>query len=207
VGVELDGWLKTSAGGVGPGPETLTQFTMLVEFFFSHGYKKRPDGQMGRLDPGDVGAEYRSVIGIPGGKMPAGESALYDAVVAANVNGMTLADGGGGPPHGDDQGEFVVYVYDTALFPFFRAENYHQFHTNDVLRRPVPNSYTQALKDVQEAEGRLTSTGCSEAKGLSYLSFFLTFALIGLVGCGCCTAYQQSSDPLWETKRGSAELV
>ena len=82
VGVQLDGWQEA-----GPGPDTLLQFTQLVQFFFSHGYTANGDGQMGRLDPGDRGPEYRSIIGIPGGVQPAGKSPLYDALLEANVHG------------------------------------------------------------------------------------------------------------------------
>lgn len=43
---------------------------------------------------------------------------------------------------------FRRYVYDSLVYPFYRAEGYHQFHTNDVLQRPLPDSYTKTLKQV-----------------------------------------------------------
>ena len=78
------------------------------------------------------------------------------------------------PDHGFSAscaGEYVVYVYDSLQYPFFRGEEYHQlateiflqrfclamrldstqlrFHPNNVIQRPVPVSYTSTLKDVQ----------------------------------------------------------
>ena len=35
----------------------------------------------------------------------------------------------------DKEGEYIVYVYDSLAFPFFRGEAHHQFHTNDVIGR------------------------------------------------------------------------
>jgi peptide methionine sulfoxide reductase MsrA len=137
----------------------LAQFEELAAHYFSHGFQSTAKG-MQRLDPGDAGAEYRNVIGIPGG---AGGS-LYAALQQANVHGMPLLAGQGGRD-GDAQDNYVVYVYDSLAFPFFRAETYHQFHTNDVLRRPVPPSYTDALKSAQEAAGRMGDTGCLGSGG------------------------------------------
>lgn len=124
---------------------------------------------------------------------------------------MTISEGKGGPPHGDDQGEYVVYVYDSVAFPFFRAETYHQFHTNDVLQRAVPSSYTRTLKSVQEAEGRMSSTGCPEGSYLSFFSLLLTFGLFVLMAWACCMAYQalfESSESLRPAKThgGAIEL-
>lgn len=48
------------------------------------------------------------------------ESAAFEAVQAANKFGMPLHRGGGGPEQ-DHRDEYVVYVYDTNLHPFFRA--------------------------------------------------------------------------------------
>ena len=97
-----------------------------------------------RICPGDTGQDYRNVIGIPGGS----SGALYSNIQKNNVHGMELIDGMGGT-NGDTQDNYVVYVYDSLAFPFFRAETFHQFHTNDVLNRPVPTSYTVQLKQVK----------------------------------------------------------
>ena len=89
------------------------------------------------------------MIGLPGGM----RGDLFDLVKAANTHGMPLVEGKGG----DQQDEYVVYIYDTAAFPFFQAEEYHQFHPNRVLGRFVPASYTGTLKSVLHDLGRLVS--------------------------------------------------
>jgi len=58
-------------------------------------------------------------------------------------------------PTGEDQ--FVVYVYDTDEFPFFLGERSHQFHRNTVVRRDVPESYTEDLANTLAAAGELDS--------------------------------------------------
>ena len=63
----------------------------------------------------------------------------------------------------DLQDDYVVYVYDSTRFPFFRGESYHQFHPNDVIGRFVPESYLHHLKTTQAALGRLDSTGWTNA--------------------------------------------
>jgi hypothetical protein len=98
----------------------------------------------------DAGPEYRNAVGIPGGN----GSILYPKLVAAAAAvGMPLQWGEGGPAS-DQQDEYVVWVYDSLTFPFFKGEEYHQFHLNTVLGRYVPPSYTDTLKAVQEAAGR-----------------------------------------------------
>ena len=37
--------------------------------------------------------------------------------------------------------------------PLTQGESYHQFHTNPVLGRYVPHSYTGTLKDAQQSAG------------------------------------------------------
>jgi hypothetical protein len=58
---------------------------------------------MQRLDPADSGAEYRNVIGIPGGR----SNDLYDLIQKYNTYNMPVIDGEGGPDS-DLEGEFVV---------------------------------------------------------------------------------------------------
>ena len=111
-----------------------TQFEALVTKYFSDTFHRVGDVWV-RGDPMDRGPDYRNVIGIPGGT----SGALYAAVVEANVNGMELVEGTGGASDSVDEG--VVYVYDSEKFPFYRGEQYHQFHANVVLRRDVPKEY------------------------------------------------------------------
>ncbi|CAE7397834.1 unnamed protein product [Symbiodinium natans] len=78
-----------------------------------------------RRDVQDVGGEYRSVIGLPGGI----ESPLM-AQVRAEAGKTKLVAGRG--DDGDTLGTGTVLVYDTAQFPAHVAEKYHQFH-DDML--------------------------------------------------------------------------
>lgn len=82
-----------------------------------------PKGE--RVDPMDRGGEYRSLIGLPGGvKNPH----YAEVEAAAKAKGMTLEEGKGNDP--DTLGKKLVYVYDTAKYPFYQAEVYHQFHND-----------------------------------------------------------------------------
>ncbi len=73
------------------------------------------------MDPQDRGAEYRSLLGLPGGT----GHASYPAVdSAAKKYGFTLVAMKGNDP--DTLGKKLVYVYDTKKFPFYQAEVYHQ---------------------------------------------------------------------------------
>ena len=70
----------------------------------------------------DRGGEYRSLLGLPNGA----DNPAYPAVeAAATAKGMTLRMGKGNDP--DTLGTKSVFVYDTAKFPFYQAEIYHQF--------------------------------------------------------------------------------
>lgn len=74
-----------------------------------------------RVDPGDRGSEYRSLIGLPGGM----SHPMYPQVEEAGIaKGFTLEAGKGNDP--DTFGKRLVYVYDSNKFPFYQAEVYHQ---------------------------------------------------------------------------------
>jgi peptide methionine sulfoxide reductase MsrA len=73
-----------------------------------------------RRDPQDMGGEYRSVVGLPGGM----HSPLLPQL--QKMGSATLVAGSGN--EGDTLGTGKVYVYDTARFPAHTAEKYHQFH-------------------------------------------------------------------------------
>jgi hypothetical protein len=75
-----------------------------------------------RVDPMDRGGEYRALVGFPGG---ANNPAYSKVEAAAAAKGMTLVLGKGNDP--DTLGTKKIYVYDTAKFPFYQAEVYHQF--------------------------------------------------------------------------------
>ncbi|CAE7839356.1 UBP18 [Symbiodinium sp. CCMP2592] len=139
------------------GPVARSQVSALAQMYFEHGFQSLPDGRRQRLDPQDVGASYRNVIGLPGGM---DNSELWPLFEEANTYGMPLLRGA----VGDSEGEYVVYVYDSMQYPFFRGEAHHQFHPNNVIQRPVPLSYTSTLKSVQEEMGRLEDSdrGCPD---------------------------------------------
>ena len=134
------------------------QFAALLEHYFQDGFVGAANT---RQDPQDRGAQYRNIVGLPGGS-GGGGGALYVALqAAAAARGMPLLQGAGGLA-GDTADEGVVYVYDSAAFPFYRGEEVHQFHRNSVLGRAVPASYTGALKAVQAGAGRLGDPpGCA----------------------------------------------
>mmetsp|Transcript_125383 Transcript_125383/g.297676 ORF Transcript_125383/g.297676 Transcript_125383/m.297676 type:complete len:354 (+) Transcript_125383:52-1113(+) len=153
------------------------QVAALAKMYFDHGFQSLPDGRRQRLDPQDVGAEYRNVIGLPGGM---DNAELWPLIEAANVFNMPLLPGA----VGDSEGEFVVYVYDSEVWPFFRGEDYHQFHPNTVIGRPVPSSYTNDLKQLQAEMGRIDESdrGCAAIPELSFLIAFLCAATLA-AGC------------------------
>lgn len=132
------------------------QFNALLEKYFEE-FRLDSTGKYSRLDPQDWGLAYRCMIGIPGGT----SGALYPLLVAYNTAhlNMELVAGVG---RGDTNDEYKIYVYDTANFPFYRGEQYHQFHENSVLGRPVPAYYTGTLKRLQAAAGLIDSTGCPD---------------------------------------------
>ena len=103
-----------------------------------------------RRDFQDAGGEYRSLVGLPGG-LGSKAGAAFEA--EARKRGVRVQAGTGADP--DARG--VVYVMDTAKFPFRQAELYHQFHDDMV------ESYSaqyHALKGELVASHRLKATGC-----------------------------------------------
>lgn len=72
----------------------------------------------------DLGPEYRSIIGLPGGiNHPQYRSSLAKI---AKEYGFKLTPGKGSDA--DTLGKQIIYVYDSDRFPFYQAEIYHQFH-------------------------------------------------------------------------------
>lgn len=121
------------------------------ELYFSLYNPKTKD----RVDPMDRGAEYRSLIGLPGGM----KHASYPSVAsAAEKAGYTLLEGRGNDP--DTLGKQVVYVYDSTKFPFYQAEVYHQYH-NDFQSPAYGKAYNNLVEGALE-DGRIKSTGCPD---------------------------------------------
>lgn len=76
-----------------------------------------------RPDKGDIGIEYRSLLGLPGGM----SSPLIPEInELAKKKGLTLEAGKGGDA--DTLFKKKIWVMDTEKFPFKQAEVYHQFH-------------------------------------------------------------------------------
>lgn len=103
-----------------------------------------------RRDTQDWGAEYRSVVGFPGG---INSHAGQEFSKAASARGIRLRAGAGND--GDDRG--TVWVMDSSQFPYYQAEVYHQFH--DDMTEAYGAAYN-ALRDSLLSAGRIHRTGC-----------------------------------------------
>jgi len=100
-----------------------------------------PDGS--RPDQfGDRGLEYRNLIGVPGGK----ESPLVKQLMEATLREGDKVDFAKGKGSDADV-KAMVWVMDTTAHPFFRAENYHQFHDGFARGENYPDAYND-LNDV-----------------------------------------------------------
>ena len=108
-----------------------------------------------RHDPQDQGGEYRSVLGLPGGAA----SPHYAAVEAAAAGTpMVLRSGEG--DEGDTLASKNVLVMDSDVFPFHRAEVYHQFH-DDFQGPPYGAAYNN-LRATLRAAGEIDRKGCPD---------------------------------------------
>mmetsp|Transcript_22565 Transcript_22565/g.30055 ORF Transcript_22565/g.30055 Transcript_22565/m.30055 type:complete len:275 (-) Transcript_22565:570-1394(-) len=108
-----------------------------------------------RVDPMDRGGEYRYLLGLPGGTKHPMYAQVEEAATAKNFK---LEVGKGN--EGDTIGRRIVYVYDTATFPFYQAEVYHQFH--DDFQSPAYGKKYNSLAQMAFDDGRLTITGCPD---------------------------------------------
>lgn len=109
---------------------------------FSVEYFKLFDANGNRPDQGgDRGTEYRSLVGIPGGARGEYAKILVDASIAT---GDKLDFGIG---KGDDKDvrktSFVMDNTGAKGFPFYVAEQYHQFHDGFNLNENYPGSYNK----------------------------------------------------------------
>lgn len=80
----------------------------------------------------DRGSEYRNLVGIPGGVNGPLAKQLVDTSIK-NGDKLDFAKGKGD----DTDARGLVFVMDTAAFPFFVAEQYHQFQLS-LFPRAVP---------------------------------------------------------------------
>eukprot|EP00450_Noctiluca_scintillans_P009591 CAMPEP_0194504060 /NCGR_PEP_ID=MMETSP0253-20130528/28735_1 /TAXON_ID=2966 /ORGANISM="Noctiluca scintillans" /LENGTH=218 /DNA_ID=CAMNT_0039346411 /DNA_START=40 /DNA_END=696 /DNA_ORIENTATION=- len=88
-----------------------------------------------REDYYDVGAEYRSIVGLRGGLDSSLLTLLHDS-------STSLVAGEG--DNSDTLGMGKVFVYDTLLFPAHQAERYMQFHDDQIQKYgPAYNALKQ----------------------------------------------------------------
>lgn len=109
-------------------------------------------GLWSRFDFYDQGAEYRSLLGVPGGIK---NDAVMEAVRRSNVHNLTLLPGQGSDP--DTFFTNTVFVMDSLQYPFIQAELCLQFH--DDSQAKYGDSY-HALRKGFERSGRVVSTVC-----------------------------------------------
>lgn len=107
---------------------------------------------MDRRDTQDRGGEYRSLLGVPGGL----SGPLADPIreEAAKYK-LTLREGLGSDP--DTLMRNAVFVMDTAKFPFYPGEIYHQFR--DDMTEKYGKEYNSLRRKYAE-EGKLSETDC-----------------------------------------------
>ncbi|KAL3780670.1 hypothetical protein ACHAW5_001870 [Stephanodiscus triporus] len=90
---------------------------------------------------GDRGSEYRNLVGIPGGRSSPLAAMLVKASVATGDK-LDFAVG-----KGDDADvPKVSFIMDTEKFPFYVAEQYHQFHDGFRLDEGYPESYNSLAR-------------------------------------------------------------
>eukprot|EP00283_Hemiselmis_rufescens_P023113 CAMPEP_0173448630 /NCGR_PEP_ID=MMETSP1357-20121228/41140_1 /TAXON_ID=77926 /ORGANISM="Hemiselmis rufescens, Strain PCC563" /LENGTH=297 /DNA_ID=CAMNT_0014415161 /DNA_START=26 /DNA_END=919 /DNA_ORIENTATION=- len=107
-----------------------------------------------RADPQDRGGEYRSALGLPGGM----SSPFLEAFkTAGDTRGMTLVASKG--DEGDTLKDKSIQVYDTAKFPFYPGEVYHQYHDDMVEKY---GKVYGALREAGVGRGAFKTTGCPE---------------------------------------------
>ena len=83
-----------------------------------------------------------------------------------NKNGMELIRSDGNDfvkGKAKDKDEInVVYIVDSDKLPFYRAEQYHQFHNG--IGKAFSKEYTVDLKRALANTGRIGPTGCPELR-------------------------------------------
>lgn len=107
----------------------------------------------GRADPQDMGTEYRSAIGLPGGV----DSPLFSVIQNANAGRFKLLRGEGNDA--DTVFSKKIWIYDSTKYPFHQGEIYHQFH-DDMIDR-YPEKYHD-LKQTLLKAGQIKEVGCPE---------------------------------------------
>lgn len=127
-------------------PSSFPDFAATYEALFDkNGF--RPD------QAGDRGLEYRNLVGFPGGA--GSDRYLQQMIDTSKANGDKLAFAKGS---GDDPDRrALVFVMDTAEFPFFMGENYHQFHDGFAMGENYPDSYNNIARQLAKSQTLGTS--------------------------------------------------
>lgn len=103
---------------------------------------------------GDKGLEYRNLVGVPGGVDGSYTKKLVDASIAAGDK-LNFARG-----KGDDADQrALVWVMDSSKYPFYVAEQYHQFHDGFNFGENYPNSYNNLANKLNK-DGKLGKSDC-----------------------------------------------
>jgi len=127
------------------------QLEAAARVYFSTFIQLAP-GVWARPDAFDVGAQYRALIGVPGGLTGKHGAALR----AASLRNLTLvADAIGKRP--DTLGTNRVYVMDSDAFPPLQAEVCLQFHDDQTVSYPAEYHANRAAL---LRSGRLRANGC-----------------------------------------------
>lgn len=117
-----------------------------VALFSDKGY--RPD------QLGDTGLEYRNLVGMPGGVSSIYAKQLIE-VSQANGDKLDFAKGKGDDP----DARALSFVMDSAEYPFFVGEQYHQFHDGFNWGEDYPNSYNSLASKLAKS-GKLGDSQC-----------------------------------------------
>jgi peptide methionine sulfoxide reductase MsrA len=95
---------------------------------FVNTYLSLFSNNLDRPDIGDIGSEYRSLIGLENGA----DNSLYPIFQSsAQAIGFKVEVGNGNDP--DTLRRKTIWVMDTKKFPFHQAEVYHQYHGKNLL--------------------------------------------------------------------------
>jgi len=128
---------------------------------FCEEYAKLFDKNGSRPDQdGDKGSEYRNLVGFPGGAADSSDASskyVKQLIEASKATGDKLAFAKG---NGDDPDRrALVSIMDTANYPFFVSEQYHQFHDGFLIGENYPDSYNKIADQLAKAN-TLGASGC-----------------------------------------------
>lgn len=101
-----------------------------------------------------AGGEYRNLVGVPGGAKGPYAKQLVEASIAQGDK-LDFSAGKGDDP----DVRALTFVMDTAQFPFYSAEPYHQFHDGFAWGEDYPASYNGLAKSLFKS-GLVKDTGC-----------------------------------------------